>query len=182
MKVLKYILVIFISLSITSCSDNEENNTPLSLTNENIAGNYNISSLFLKTEIISETEVSGVNLPVTLATSSSVGDTFQIDFIFNLDGTFEAKGLYRLVSTITPITGGTIENIEIIELNDSGTYNINTIDNTISFSSINTDGLINGDVQVDIFNETTLSFAKYAEEEDGANTVILEYNITLIKE
>ncbi|WP_405610942.1 hypothetical protein [Polaribacter sp. Asnod1-A03] len=181
MKVLKYILILFISISITSCSDKEDNEIPLSLTNENISGTYNISNLFIQTEVISETEVAGVMLPFTLATSVSQGDTFQIDCTFNIDGTYNATGLYRLVSTITPVTGDPVENIEIIELNDSGNYTINTVDNTISFTSISTNGLIDGNVEVYSFNETSLSFSRDTEETDGVNTIILNYDITLIR-
>ena len=96
MKTLKFILFAVISSTILSCADNSTE-PELILSNESLAGNYNVT--VLDSDI--ETSTIVANVPVTVANASLVGDTFQVDVVINADGTFSAGGQYRVVSTIT---------------------------------------------------------------------------------
>ena len=87
MKTLKFILFAVISLTILSCADNSTE-PELILSNESLAGNYNVT--VLDSDI--ETSTIVANVPVTVANASLVGDTFQVDVVINADGTFSAGG------------------------------------------------------------------------------------------
>ena len=77
MKTFKFILFALIATTILSCAENTSD-PELDLSNENIAGAYNISSLVIDTETSATT--SGIT--VTVANTSSIGDTFQVNLIF----------------------------------------------------------------------------------------------------
>jgi hypothetical protein len=169
MKLLKCILILFITITITSCGD-EEGGVPLfGLSNANIAGTYNINSLSLDTKVTSVTVVSGISVPFTVATSTSTGDTFQVDFVLNVNGTYTASGQYRVVSTITPAVGNPLTNNEIINFTDSGSYQLNTINNTITLTP-STGDFIEGILNIVTFNETTVSLTQELEEEEDLVT------------
>ena len=110
MKLLKYFLVLFISITITSCSDSSSE-PPYTLSNANIAGTYNIKSLSLNTEVTSSTIVAGVEVPFTVASSESTGDTFGVTFVLNTNGSYTVSGQYRIVSVVTPAVGDRFETL-----------------------------------------------------------------------
>ena len=130
MKTLKLILFAVITSTILSCADNSTE-PEIILSNESLAGNYDVA--VLDSDLETSTVVADV--PVTVANASLVGDTFQVDVIINADGTFSAGGQYRVVSTITPVGTAPITETEIITLDpSSGSYILNTLQNTITFS------------------------------------------------
>jgi hypothetical protein len=181
MKLLKFIFVLFITVSFTSCSDDETEATPFILSNTNISGAYNINSINFDTKATSVTDVSGVPVPFTVATSTSIGDTFDFEFILKADGTYTASGLYRFVSVITPALGDKVTNSKIISITDSGTFTLNTIDARITFIST-LDDFLSGTFNILIFNETVLSLYQEMEEVDDAVTKEINTNISFIRE
>ena len=180
MKLLKSLLVLFIAVSIASCSSNNDE-VSFTLSNANIAGTYNISSLNIISKITTVTDVAGIPVTLDIASSKSEGDTFQVDFVINENGTYTSSGEYRLVTTISPITGETTTNSEIIKFNDSGSYVLNTTNETIVLTS-DTDDFIEGTLNVVKFNENTIDISQEVEEKEGSNTVSLNYNISFIRQ
>ncbi len=169
MTLLKFILVLFISVSITSCSD-EANEPPYRLTNANIVGSYNIESFSLNSDLSNEIS-PGVS--ATFSTAKFVGDTFQVDLELDANGTYTLSGQYRVITTIT-IVGGTNPTIPaaIINFSDSGTYSVNSLDNTIQFNSKSGNFLgatsldpvyLDTSFNIVVFNENTFSIEQEAE-------------------
>jgi hypothetical protein len=174
MKTLKLILFAVITSTILSCADNSTE-PELILSNESLAGNYDIT--VLDSDLETSTVVADV--PVTVANASLVGDTFQVDVIINADGTFSAGGQYRVVSTITPVGTAPITETEIITLDpSSGSYILNTLQNTITFSSQDM-SLLEGTFNVIVFNETTFTLNQQVEETLGDLTVKANVNLSL---
>ena len=78
MKRIKFILFTLIATTIVSCSDNSTEPAFI-LSNESLAGDYDIAVLNI--DIETTAEVAGV--AVTISNTAIVGDTFQVDVIFN---------------------------------------------------------------------------------------------------
>ncbi|MDB2620230.1 hypothetical protein N9X87_00335 [bacterium] len=174
MKNLKYIFFAVITSTILSCADNSTE-PELILSNESLAGNYDIT--VLDSDIETSTVVA--NVSVVVANASLVGDTFQVDVLINADGTFNAGGQYRVVSTITPVGTPAITETEILTFEPtSGSYILNTLDNTITFSSQDV-SLLEGTFNVIVFNETTFTLNQQIEETMGDLTVKANVNISL---
>ena len=152
MKTIKILLLLFVCTTLTNCSDDNAAPTyPLSY--ENIAGNYNIQSLSLNLE----TTLNIGIVPVT-STANGVGDTFQIDLIMNQDRTYSVKGAYRLVTTATVPGNPPVTTNEILNIDESGTYTINT-NNSITFIDQNAD-FLNGSLNVTVFNENAFTLTQ----------------------
>jgi hypothetical protein len=166
MKNIKFILFLFLSITILSCSDNDNSVPAFALSNANIAGTYNMSSFNI--DIKASTVVSKVTVPVS--TGKNVGDTFQINFILNANGSYTVDGQYRVVSTITPTGMTPITNTEIIDIDDSGSFSINTTNNTINFIS-SKDDFLDGTFEIKTFNENSFSIEEETQETDGNITV-----------
>ena len=175
MKIFKFTLIAFITTTILSCSDNS-NDPELDLTNESLAGNYNIT--ILNIDIESSAEVAGV--PVTISNTTIDGDTFQVDVVFNTNGTYTAGGQYRVTSTVTPVATPPVTNTEIIVFDDSGSYSINSDENTITFM-IQDQALLSGTFNVSDFNENSISLTRQVEETIGDITSLINMNISLDK-
>jgi hypothetical protein len=176
MKNLKFILFLLVSAIILSCSD-DNSEPPFILSNANIAGTYNISSLSIDAKATAVT--SGI--PVTISNATTVGDTFQFNFVLNANGNYTASGQYRILSTVTPIGSSPITDISIINTDDSGTYQINSSNNTITFTS-STGDFIEGTLNVVIFNENTFSLAQEIEEVDGPITNTINASISFTRQ
>ena len=173
MKIFKLTLIAFITTTILSCSDNS-NDPELDLTNESLAGNYNIT--ILNIDIESSAEVAGV--PVTISNTTIDGDTFQVDVVFNTNGTYTAGGQYRVTSTVTPVATPPVTNTEIIVFDDSGSYSINSDENAITFM-IQDQALLSGTFNVSDFNENSISLTQQVEETIGDITSLINMNISL---
>ena len=180
MKFLKYILVLLMAVSITNCGD-ESSAPSFVLSTANIAGSYIINSLSIDTKVTSVTDVSGVSVPFTIATSTSTGDTFQVDFVLNVNGTYTASGQYRIVSVVTPTVGSQLTNSEIISFTDSGSYELNTTNNTLTIIS-STGDFIEGTMDIVTFNETTVSLSQETEVELDAITTEINSRISFTRE
>lgn len=155
MKIFKSLFILFIAVSFSNCST-EDSAPTYPLTYENIAGTYNIQSLSLNVQ----TTVNVGVVPIT-STANGVGDTFQVDLIMNQDRSYSVKGAYRLVTTASAPGITPTETQEIINVDESGTYTINS-DNSIIFTDQNAE-FLNGTLNVTVFNESTFTLTQLAE-------------------
>lgn len=119
MKLSKLFFLFMLGVATVSCSSDDDGATPYLLTNENIAGNYKTE---LQTAHMEQTFTVN-NVPVVSITDI-VGDTFQVNTLFNADGTYSRVGQFRIVTT-TNTAGQTATTNEIIVVDESGTYVIN---------------------------------------------------------
>ena len=185
MKLFKFILVLFVAVSISSCSDDSIEPTIL-LSNANIAGTHSINSFNIDTKVTSKTDVSGISVPFDIATSTGYGDTFQVDFELTENGDYTLIGPYRLISSITHADGNQVSKTLILYVDDSGTYEIDTTNNTITFTS-SLDALsdfysdassrLSGTFNVITFNETAIVLRQEKEEVLEAMTTQIKTNI-----
>tara|TARA_B110001452_G_scaffold19453_1_gene15675 strand:- start:3 stop:545 length:543 start_codon:yes stop_codon:yes gene_type:complete len=180
MKLLKFIFFLSFIVLFTNCSDDNAYTTPFILSNENIVGTYNISELNIETKVTSTTDVAGVLIPFTVATSTSNGDIFQFAFVLNSDGTFSASGQFVLETEVTPATGDVVTNQEILNNINSGTYTLNSENAKITFVS-STGDFLEGTYNILIFNKTTLSLNQEIEELSGAITNEINTSISFIR-
>lgn len=150
MKPTKILLILLISLSVVSCKkdDNGGGNSFL-LTNANLAGLYDVA--FLLATIDQIIDVNGIPVDSNI---TAEGSTFQVDIIFNEDGTYTAEGQYLLTVTTT-VAGQTEIDTEIIVLDEGGTYTLNANAQTIFLSGSGGE-LGSGNFDIILFNETQL--------------------------
>lgn len=175
MKFFKYVIILFISVSLVNCSK-DSTEPPFVLSNANLAGTYNINSLSVNIKATAIT--SGI--PVTISRATNVGSVFQFDFILNANGSYTASGQYVLDTSVTPTGSSPITNTSIINIDDSGTYQINTTTNTITFTSSKGD-FIEGAMNVVVFNETTVSLTQETEEFEDPITTEIDANISFVR-
>jgi len=101
-----------------------------------------------------------------------------VDVVFNANGTYTAGGQYRVTSTVTPVATPPVTNTEIIVFNNSGSYSINTDENTITFM-VHDQALLSCTFNVADFNENSISLAQQVEETVGDITSLINMNISL---
>lgn len=180
MKIFKFILVLFITVSMTSCSDDAGEPT-ISLSNANIAGTYEINS-FTKEENEVATGSNGAS--VNLSTTSTIGNIFKLTFVINSNGTYTAIGQYTIDFTITPNGGSQETDFDIIDIEASGSFEINTTNNKITFTPTTStkDNFINGVFDVSTFNETTLSITQEIEEINSQLTSTINSSFRFIRQ
>ena len=181
MKLLKFIFFSSFIMLFTNCSDDNAYATPFILSNENIVGTYNISELNIKTKATSTTDVAGVLIPFTVATSISNGDVFQFAFVLNSDGTFSASGQFVIETEVTPVSGDVVTNQEIVNNTNSGTYTLNSENAKITFVS-STGDFLKGTYNILTFNETVLSLNQEIEEVVDTITTEINTSISFIRE
>jgi hypothetical protein len=177
MKTFKFILLLFVAATIlSSCSDNDTQIVALDLSVANASGTYKISSL--KADVTNTTVTQGAT--VTISTAKITSDTYEIDFVLNTNGTFTVKGQYREISTVTAANGAVTVTPKIVNINNSGSYTVNTINRTINFNSAN-DNLLKGIFTVNFFNENTLTLTQDSEFVDGSITTATITNIVFVR-
>lgn len=157
MKLVKYLLVLFLAFNMLSCS-NSDNEPIFVLSKANLIGTYGMESMILNTK--TTTEVSGFPVVVN---SNSVGSLFQINLIFNSDDTYSIKGEYAVKTTITSVGSSPIVNEEIIVIDEAGTYAVNNSDGTVLFTNQNAE-LLTGKLTVSGISETKLLLTQFVEE------------------
>jgi hypothetical protein len=175
MKLLKFILFLCVVISITSCSD-DETAPNFTLSSANLVGNYEMNSLEAQG---SEDATSSSGATVNLTNTSTVGDTFQLDFALNANGTYTASGQYRTVSTITPNGGTPSEESTIIVINATGSYQLNS-DNTVTFNP-QTGDFFEGIFTIKTFNETSVILGQDQEEVQGNTTFTAKVTVGFIR-
>jgi len=176
MKSFKIIITLFISALFINCSNDVEEPTII-LSKTNIAGSYAITNLNTDAKITSLTDVGGVLVTRDVATSTSNGDTFQIDFKLEEEGTFKAEGLFRRIYIVTPVGGNPVSETSILDINASGNFTLDTTNNTISFSS-SVGEFLSGTFDIVTFNETSLVLYQEAEETEDSKTTEMKTSIS----
>ena len=172
MKPLQNILIIFITaLSIVACND-EIPEPEYPLTAENLAGTYNIKSL--DANLNATAVIQGILTPVS--TGTIMGDTFNVSFVINTNGTYTATGGYRMTTTINPIGASSVTTSEIVAFDDAGTYTLDTDSNTITLMSNGSD-FLEGSIQIRSFNETSFTISQETSETEGGITIDADFTI-----
>ncbi|MEL6810052.1 MAG: hypothetical protein AAFP76_01815 [Bacteroidota bacterium] len=148
MKTLKTLLILFMTASVlVSCKkDDDGGDNAFLLSNENLSGTYNFTLL----EVNSDQTIEVNGIPVS-SNINVVGDTFQVDFVFNANGTYTAEGQYRITTTVT-VAGQSEISTEIIVFDESGDYTLDANNQTIEFSTP-TDSFTSGKFNITLFNE-----------------------------
>jgi hypothetical protein len=118
MKFLKILFVLFVVISITSCSSDDEVNQ-YDLNNANLsAGSFDLNYLnSYSTETI---DINGLEV---ISEFAATGETFQFTITFFENGTYIANGQY-VVNETTTVSGQITEEDTYIEDvdNEEGTY------------------------------------------------------------
>ena len=179
MKLSKIIIILIISVLVINC-DNDSKEPTIILSNTNIAGSYSITSLNTEMKVTSVTQVGGVSVPLDVATASNNGDTFQIDFQLEENGSFKAIGQFRMISKVTPAIGNPETETVILDIDTSGTFDVDTTNNTINFSSSVGD-FLSGTFDIVTFNETSLVLYQEAEETEDSITTEMETSISFVR-
>ena len=163
MKFSKILLVLFVAVSVLSCKNDDDGVAQFVLTNANLAGMHDLT--FFELNADGTADVGGIPVPVNL---SAVGDTFQVVFDFNENGTYTAQGQYRVVTTIS-VAGVSEIDTEILVLDENGTFTTNANNQTLT---INGNGnLGEGVFDVTLFNETELRLTQDISQEIQGATV-----------
>ena len=163
MKLLKSILVLFIAISITSCSSDDDNF--LELSEINIASSYNLTA-YKSVEKESATSQSGVTSE--LSKTTIVGGTFTNAIVaFNANGTYSINGNFVLGYNTTPTPKDGQRDSEAISLSSNGTYKLDPISKTITITETTGLGYINGSFDIKSFNQNSLVL----KQETNANEV-----------
>jgi len=162
MNLIKSIFAIILVVSLVSCSSDDNNNQYL-LTNENLAGTYNVT--LLETKEVQTTNVNGVDI---ITTTTTTGSTFQLEIIFSGNGNVLTDGEY-LNSFRVDVAGQVVEeNTEIIVINSEQT---NYVTNDALMTLV-----LDGEVyDVTLFNSTEIRL--YLEDvftDNGDNFVYTE--------
>lgn len=132
MKLKNYLFIFVATLALVSCKSDDDNNqdTTFLLNSTNLAGTYELTFL----ESIEEETFLVNNVPVE-SRITTVGDTFQVDFVVNANGTFSTSGEYRSTETTVVGQADPVIDTEIILLNETGTYVLNANNETLSLTS-----------------------------------------------
>lgn len=162
MNLSKILLVLFLSLSIVSCKNNDDDTVLFVLSNTNLAGTHALT--FFNVNLDQAFEINGI--PVT-SNTTVVGDTFQVTAVFGDNGTYTIAGQYRIVTTVT-VAGMSETDTEIIVLDENGTYQISSNAETLTLSGLNDlgDGVFN----VEVFNANELRLTQMISETAGGVT------------
>ena len=180
MRFFKFIIVLFISALITNCSSSDSEESTIILSNTNIAGSYSITSLNTDMKVTSVTQVGGVSVPLDVATASNNGDTFQIDFQLEKNGSFKAIGQFRMISKVTPAIGNPETETVILDIDTSGTFDLDTTNNTIQFN-VSFGDFLSGTFNITTFNETVLILYQETEETEDSITTEMETTISFVR-
>lgn len=158
MKSTKLLLIFILSFSILSCNKNSDDDggTSFLLSAENLAGTHALT--FLDIDIEETTEINGI--PV-MSTITIIGSTFQVEMIFQENGTYSIEGQYLQTTTVT-VAGQTETDTEIIVLDEGGTYSLDANEQTIFLSGSGGE-LEAGTFEVTVFNETDFRFVQHEE-------------------
>jgi len=164
MKTIKFLIASVLFISLASCGGDDKVEIALEFNAANLKGVYSISTY--NEDLRNTTVTQGTT--VDISTATKIGDTFQVNFVINDDGTYSAIGQYRVVTTVTPVSGSPTTTPQIINVDNQGTYTINTTSGVRSITFIPTNGtFLSGNYGVNLFNETSLALEKESEELNG---------------
>ncbi len=169
MKLSKIVLVLVLALSIVSCKKKDDDGiTPFLLTNANIADSHALT--YYMSTLVETTNFNGLDI---VSTTATVGDTFQLDYIFDENGGLIMDGAYRSSYTVDVNGTITMQDSEILVFDNlAGAYSI------ASSSSILV--INNKSYEVTLFNETELRITREEITNSGGDTTVFneEYRFT----
>jgi hypothetical protein len=140
MKLLKSFLILFIAISITSCSSDDDNSFELTATN--LVGSYNLT---IYKSVETEIATSSTGNESTLSTTTKIGSTFNVVVELNANGTYSIDGNFIL----TPNEGE--QNVVIIA--SSGNYSLNATDEKITLTASEDEAFVGGEFGIASFTE-----------------------------
>lgn len=170
MKISKILVILIMAVSVFGCKK-DDNNPTFDLNNANFAGTYRITSYNGKIE-----QTFDINGTPVASTTTLVGDTFQVNTVFGTNGSYRSTGEYRLVTTVVT-AGNTTTGSEIIVVDDSGTYLLNSSTNKITIT-------VDGDPQtfdVVLFNETSVTLKMTSSDPIGGVPATSTLEIQLVR-
>ena len=117
MKLLKSLFVLFVAVSLVSCSSDDDNNQ-YTLNNANLSGTHSLT--FFNS---SDTETTNINGLDVVTEFTTVGSTFQVTVVFSENGTYSIDGEF-VSNYVTRVAGQIVEEgTEIIDIeNETGNY------------------------------------------------------------
>ncbi|GHC45377.1 hypothetical protein [Ulvibacter litoralis] len=144
MKLSKIVAVLFVALSIVSCKSDDDGANEFVYNKANLEGTYSLN-YFVSTEV----ETTIINGYEVATTTTSTGDTFQVDFIFSENGTYTVDGEFRETYTVVVNGETTEEDSQIIVIsNETAGYSVSASTSLL---------ILDGETyQVTVFNENEL--------------------------
>lgn len=127
MKLLKLVLVAFLAITITNCTEDDDVET-LEFNATNIAGTYNLTSFSAI-----ETETETMNGASVITRYEEVGTSFNATFTFNANGSYTSTGTYDY--TEETFENGTLVDSDSDTEDVSGVGTFTITNNTITLSS-----------------------------------------------
>ena len=181
MKLLKSLFVLFVAVSLVSCSSDDEGTPVYSINNANLSGTYNVTDLANEFifSVIGSNGNPIVTETITLVTQSIVGA--KITFLEN--GTLTAEGEIVVDITTAPNDGSAPTTVtDVIDFDGTtGTYTLNATAETITM--ISTGGEFeDGTYNIALFNETNVNFTQAAEEVNQGITSSYTSSLKLTRE
>jgi len=169
MKLLKNIFILILAVSLASCSSDDDNNQYL-LTNENIAGSYNIT--LLNTKEVQTTDVNGVDI---ITETTETGSTFQLEVIFSENGNVLMDGEY-VINTRVEVAGQLVEEDTEIIVIDSEQTNYTTNNTSMTL-------VLDGEVyDVTVFNSNEIRLSLEDVYTEGGDNYVYTEDIKMVRQ
>lgn len=169
MKLLKNIFALIIIVSLASCSSDDDNNT-YDLTNENIAGTYDVT--FLNTKEVQTTDVNGVDI---ITETTTTGSTFQLEVIFSENGNVLMDGEYVVNYRVEVAGQVTVEGTEIIVIDSEQT---NYVANNASMTLV----LDGKTYDVTLFNSNEIRLSQEDIYTENGDTFVYTEEIRMVRQ
>ena len=178
MKLLKSFLILFIAISITSCSSDDDNS--IELTSQTFVGIYSLSDYESDvTETATSTTTGNVT---TLSETEKEGRTYAVNLLLNVDNTYSIKGNFILESETD---GNKTEQVIIFET--TGTYSLDlllktvTLTETVTEEAVDGAGFIAGQFKITTFNDNEIELEQITNTNAGSNSINTVTEITLTR-
>jgi hypothetical protein len=146
MKLLKSFLILFIAISITSCSSSDDENS-FELVATNLVGEYTLTAY---ESVETETATSSTGTETILSTTTKTRSSSTVVVILNANNTYSIDGILVMDSK----TDQDENDDEIKDLDDtSGTYTLNIVSKTITLTPTTDESFIDGSFNIKTFKE-----------------------------
>lgn len=169
MKLFKYALALFISISIVSCGSDDDSPS-YELSTANIAGTHEMIAY----ESDSSTATIFNGSPTVLESKTIEGETFTSATLAFSTSSYTLTGSY-VQKTETVTTEETTNESAVKILNESGTFSLDTDDKTITFNGEE----LNGKYDVDTFTSSKLVISQLGDEKIDAEGFTITTNTTI---
>ncbi|MDN3722937.1 hypothetical protein QRD02_00960 [Aequorivita sp. SDUM287046] len=98
MKISKLLLLFVLAVAAVGCNKDDDDNgpAPYQYNKDNLTGTYKLT--FYESQDVETVNVSGFDV---VTTTTSVGDTFNVNVVFASNNTVSLDGNYRVTETVT---------------------------------------------------------------------------------